>query len=373
MPNRIIGMVCTSPGWGGLELNTLRLCKWLREAGWKVHLITAYDAPIARQSADQVNTLSTFGEGPLPKKSQRLNMLHIWTRKYRIPILFLPFNKDISFCSLYKRFYNQNIGLIYQQHMQVGVRKRDLIHTLRYAMIDVWISPLQYLKEETLRLTRVKEDRIELIPFGLVPETFHETNWTRKTARAELGLEEGAYIIGLLGRLDPKKGQDLVIKALKQLGGRDNYQVLMVGSGTLNKGGDAYSQELHDMVANSGLSSKVHFRPYTNDIMVFFKAIDVFAMPAHGETFGMVTLEAMAAGVPVLGTNTDGTREILGNGKFGYLFERENVDSFIQQLELLRQDPGLTEKVEAARYEVLTHYWKDQMVSRIIGVLSEFL
>ena len=373
MANRIIGIVCTSPGWGGLELNTLRLCKWLREAGWKVHLISAYDSPIARHSADQVNTLSTFGEGPLPKKSQRLKMLHVWKLKYRIPILFLPFNKDISFCSLYKRFYDQNIGLIYQQHMQVGVRKRDFIHTLRYAMIDVWISPLQYLKEETLRLTRVKEERIELIPFGLEPESFKETAWTRELARKELGLAEDAYIIGLLGRLDPKKGQDLVIKALQQLAGRDHYQILLVGSGTLNKGGDAYSQELHDQVINSGLSEKVHFRPYTDDIMVFFRAIDLFAMPAHGETFGMVTLEAMAAGVPVLGTNTDGTKEILGNGKFGHLFERENVESFIQQLEVMRKDPKLPEQVEAARNEAITNYSKEKMVSSIVGVLTEFI
>ena len=372
MPHRIIGIICTSPGWGGLELNTLRLAGWLREAGWKVHLLTAGDRPIYQHAGEAPSSVQVFSEVGLPRKGGQLRIIHAWVRRYKIHVLFVPYNKDIAVASLYKRFYDREIGLVYQQHMQVGVRKRDLIHTLRYAMIDVWISPLQYLKEETLRLTRVREERIEVIPFGIEPELFLQSLWTRGQARESLGLPQDAYIIGVLGRLDPKKGQDLVVRALRQLCDRGdaNYHVLLMGSTTINEG-DAFSQRLHELVRECGLSDRVHFRSYEEDVMVFFRAIDLFAMPSHGETFGMVTVEAMAAGVPVIGTDKDGTREILGEGRYGYLFEKEDVDGFCRQVEAVRGDES--GKRKAAQDAALAEYSKSKMVESINRVLLELV
>jgi len=372
VPHRIIGIVCTSPGWGGLELNTLRLARWLCEAGWKVHLITSGNTPLHLYAADAASSVQVFSEHGLPKKSARLRIMNAWIRRYKIRVLFVPFNKDISAASLYKRFYDNDIGLVYQQHMQVGVRKRDLIHTLRYAMIDVWIAPLQYLKAETLRLTHVKEKRIEVIPFGIETELFRASSWDRDSARAALSLPPDAWIIGVLGRLDPKKGQDLVIHALKQLhdAGQKDYQVLLMGSTTIHEG-DAFSKILHDLVLEYGLEQHVHFRPYADDVMVFYKSIDVFAMPSHGETFGMVTVEAMAAGVPVVGTDRDGTRELLGEGRYGFLFEREDVAGCVSQIEAVRAHPK--EKTVAARTYALTEFSHERMVARIGQVLNELL
>jgi glycosyltransferase involved in cell wall biosynthesis len=296
-------------------------------------------------------------------------------RRYKIHVLFVPYNKDIAVASLYKRFYDREIGLVYQQHMQVGVRKRDLIHTLRYAMIDVWISPLQYLKEETLRLTRVPEEKIEVIPFGMDTSPFLQSSWTRATARQMLRLPEDAFIIGVLGRLDPKKGQDLVVRALPELNkaGGTKYQALFMGNATLDEGGDAFTKALLQLVRAEALEDQVHFRPHSDDVMAFFRAIDLFAMPSHGETFGMVTIEAMAAGVPVVGTDKDGTREILGEGRYGYLFGKEDLADFCRQVRLVRADPGREEKIRAARDTALTVYSKEKMVARIDELLLELI
>jgi len=355
-------------------MNTLKLARWLREAGWKVHLITAGDTPVHRHAGDAPSSLSVFSEQGMPGKGAQLRALNAWVRRFKIHVLFVPYNKDIAVASLYKRFYDGDIGLVYQQHMQVGVRKRDLIHTLRYAMIDVWISPLAYLKEETLRLTRVPEEKIEVIPFGIEPEAFLDSAWTREAAREALSLPQDAYIIGVLGRLDPKKGQDLVIRALQKLRGTatGNYQVLFMGSATINEG-DAFSRSLHQQVKDAGLADSVHFRSYAEDVMVFFRAIEVFAMPSHGETFGMVTVEAMAAGVPVIGTDKDGTREILGEGQYGRLFQKDDVEDFCRALSATQHDPELAGKVKAAQDVACTAYSKKGMVSGIIQVLEEMV
>jgi glycosyltransferase involved in cell wall biosynthesis len=375
LPHRTIGIVCTSPGWGGLELNTLRLARWLREKGWKVHLLTAGGSPIQVNAGDAPSSVNVIREEGLPGLGGQLRAVHAWVLRYKIRVLFVPFRKDIKVASLYKRFYDDDIAVVYQQHMQVGVRKRDLIHTLRYAMIDVWISPLQYLKEETLRLTRVPEEKIEVIPFGMDTSPFLHTELSRQEARARLNLPQDAYIIGSLGRLDPKKGQDLVVHAINELNktGNGNYHALMMGNATLDEGGDSFTRSLLSLVRTAGLDDKVHFMPHSDEIMLFFRAIDVFAMPSHGETFGMVTIEAMAAGVPVVGTDKDGTREILGTGKYGWLFAKEDVIDFCRQVQAVRGGQGVADKVRAAREEALSVYSKERMVAAIDELLLDMV
>lgn len=375
MPHRIIGIICTSSGWGGLELNTLRLAGWLRDIGWKVHLLTAGGTPIQEHAGHIPSSVNAIREIGLPGKGGQLRAVHAWVLRYKICALFVPYNKDIAVASLYKRFYDGDIALVYQQHMQVGVRKRDLIHTLRYAMIDVWISPLQYLKDETLRLTRVPEEKIEVIPFGIEPERMQASTLSRTEARTALNLPQDGYFIGVLGRIDPKKGQDLVVRGLNELCkvGDKNFHVLMMGNATLDEGGDAFTRELLALVSREGLQDRVHFRPYHEDVMLFFRAIDLFAMPSHGETFGMVTVEAMAAGVPIVGTDKDGTRELLGEGRYGYLFQKDDVAAFVQQVLAVRAGSSVAEKVKSAQQKAITSYSKDKMVSSINDLLLELI
>lgn len=371
MPHRTLGIICSSEGWGGLELNTLRLARWLRDEGWKVHLLTSGGAAIAANDEGACNSVTAFAESGKPARAGQLRVVHRWVQRFKIRVLLVPFNKDIAVASLYKRFYNEDIGLVYQQHMQVGVRKRDFIHTLRYAMIDMWISPLQYLKEETLRLTRVKSERIKVIPFGIELHPFLESGVTKATAREALSLPQDATIIGVLGRLDPKKGQDLAINGLRQLRaqGKSSFHLLLMGALTIGEG-DAYSQSLYRLVQELALEEWVHFRPYTEDVIRFYRAIDVFVMPSHGETFGMVTIEAMAACVPVIGTNKDGTREILGEGKYGNLFEKDDVDGFCKAVLQAQQDNQLPQKLKAAQDMVCRTFSKEQMMGELIPLLN---
>jgi glycosyltransferase involved in cell wall biosynthesis len=374
LPHRVLGIVCTSPGWGGLEMNTLRLVGWLRERGWKVHLLTAGGAPIQAQAGDMPSSVQAMREKGVPGRGGQLRVLHAWARRYKIRALLVPYRSDLKAASLYKRFYDSDMALIYQQHMQLGRSKRNLIHTLRYQMIDAWIAPLQYLKEETLRLTRVPEEKIEVIPFGIDTAPFTESASSRADARSLLGLPPDGFIVGVLGRLDPKKGQMLVLQALEKMRAEGKpFELLLMGDATLDAGGETYALRLREFVSAKGLDALVHFRSSRSEVMSFFRAIDVFAMPSFGETFGMVTIEAMAAGVPVLGADSDGTRELLGSGCFGWLFQNENVASFCAELQALRSGSDTGEKVNAAQAHVLTTFNKDRMTARIEALLLELL
>ncbi len=373
-PHRVLGIICGSPGWGGLEINTLRLAEWLRTEGWKVHLLTAGGAPMQQHAVGKVSSVQAMREQGLPRRGAQLRILHAWLRRYKIRVLWVPFRNDLKVASLYKRFYDSRLSLVYQQHMQLGRSKRNLIHTLRYQMIDRWIAPLEYLRQETLRLSRVRDEKISVIPFGVDLSPFSNPIPSRAEARSFLGLHTEAFVVGVLGRLDVKKGQMLLLQALQQANQQgSSFDLLIMGNATLDAEGEAYARQLRTFVAEAGLTDRVHFRNYDPEVMYFFRAIDVFAMPSIGETFGMVTIEAMAAGVPVIGADADGTHEILDGGRLGWLFENGNAGDFLEKLSDLRQSAALAGKISKAKEEVLQRYSKEQMLVKIEALLIALL
>lgn len=366
-----IGIICSPLGYGGLEMNTLKLANLLLAQGWQVSLLLNAEGIMYRNAKEMnvhVNTLQEYGG----RGKATSFVIRKWQKEYPSTILFVTFNKDIKPASAYKRFFNRKIKLVYQQHMQVGVKKRDFIHSLRYATINLWISPLPYLKSETMEKTRIPSHKIEVVPLA-VDDHFAERTLSKDAARAELQLTKEAFIIGVLGRIDPKKGQDFCIKAMpKLLQQYPDAQLLIMGNITANEGDD-YLQKLYSIVAALKLQSVIHFKPYIPNPSVFYQAIDVFAMPAYGETYGMVTLEAMASEVPVVGVNKEGTKELLQSGRLGWLHELEDIDGYVQAIKTIRTSTTTTEKIALAKQEVVMHFSTAKMMNDINSSLEKLL
>ena len=128
----------------------------------------------------------------------------------------------------------------------------------------------------------------------------------RAEARADLGLPAEAFIVGNVGRLHPDKDQATLIqgfaKALPQLPA--GSQLVIMGKGRLE-------QDLKELAKALGIAAQVNFLGQVPDARRFFRAFDVFALSSDHEPFGMVLLEAMAAGVPLLATACGGAREVV--------------------------------------------------------------
>lgn len=352
-----IGIVCTSKGFGGLEMNTLKLAQHLIKSGWEVHLLLNELSPMVAE-AKQSNLMLTSIQQLGAKSSLSIFVLHRWVKQDSFNLIFTPFNKDIKAISLYKRLFRQQLIFVYQQHMKVGVAKRDLIHRLRYQMIDWWISPLPYLKEETMQLTPIPERKIKVIPLGLDFTKFKTGKHSSTEARQILGIPIDCFTIGVLGRIDPKKGHDFVIRCLAVLKQKFQFhaQLIIMGNVT-HLEGDAYFNSLKAIIKEHKLDDQVFFKPYQKDVAVFYEAIDVFAMPSHGETYGMVTLESMLMKKPIVGVNTDGTKALLKNGQLGWLHELNDEDTFCKHvIELSKSNSEFESIIEHAHNEVLQHF-----------------
>jgi len=175
---------------------------------------------------------------------------------------------------------------------------------------------------ETARNTAstFKFNREFIIPNGIDIERFSpegaKVNWMR---------EGNKPVILFVGRLEERKGVDVMLKAVEKL----DVRTVVVGDGPMRSKLNGH---------------KVTFvgEVQPEELPLYYRSADVFVAPSiGGETFGIVLLEAMASGVPVIASNIEGYRNVVVHGRNGLLFESGNPDSLRNQLVELLKKPSL--------------------------------
>jgi glycosyltransferase involved in cell wall biosynthesis len=228
-----------------------------------------------------------------------------------------------------KRKCSQKIHLSYFMEMQLGVKKTHLLHSIRFRNIDLWSCPLNWLAEQVRTMTHFPHERIAVIPSGL-ELTRAKSTYSKAESRDMMDLPQDTAIIGLVGRFDAQKGQMLLLEALSKLDDKE-VSLCLLGEPTIGEG-DAYSRKMSAFIASNRLTDRVFIRPFRSDVSTFFRAVDVFVMASKAETFGMVTIEAMACGTSIIASNGGGSPEILKQGKLGILYEPLDVDALADAL-----------------------------------------
>ncbi|WP_035564899.1 glycosyltransferase family 4 protein [Hymenobacter sp. IS2118] len=354
-----ISLLCLSGSWGGLELNTVRFAGWMQERGWPVQLITLPQSPIAMRAHDAqlpvVELRNPWRAADLLAAGRLASML----RAFETKVLIVTRNGDLGLAVLCKTFRLPGLKLVYQQHMQLGLAKRGLIHTLRYRALDAWLTPLPQLAREVRAKTRLPAQRLHVVPLGIELEKFAHPALTPAQARAQLDLvlPSDAVLMGLIGRFDEGKGQAFVVEALAKL--RRDYpqlHLLFVGESTRNEG-NAYRDNVLGRVQALGLAKAVHVRGFTPQPEIAYRALDISLTASTNETYGMVTIEAMATGLPVVASATGGTLEIVADGRTGLLFPFGDEAAFRAAIERLLHNSDLAiELGRQARETALATY-----------------
>lgn len=324
-----LAYICGSSSWGGLEMNQVRNAIWMQEKGYDVALLCWQNSPIALEA--QKNQIQTyiipkhkkyydFKNGKkLSKLLQENNFSHLIVRS----------TYDMSISAYAKSKLRKKLHLSYFMEMQFGVKKTNLLHTLRFNYFDLWSCPLNFLANQVKTMTRFPHHKIVVIPSAIDLYAFNAQQ-SKEEARKILDLPEKELIFGLIGRFDPQKGQMLLLEAMKKCSNQ-NFSLAFLGEPTKNEG-DTFFNSLTEFIQKNNLENRVFIRPFRKDIASFYKAIDWFVMASKAETFGMVTIEAMACGTPTLGSKAGGTPEILEFGKLGVLFETLNSSDLASKM-----------------------------------------
>lgn len=147
---------------------------------------------------------------------------------------------------------------------------------------------------------------------------------SREDARKQLGLVESDFVVGNVGRLHPDKDQATLIAAFaKILPSVPNARLLIVGEGRLR---EALERQIDEL----GIAQQVKLTGRIPSAFRLFRAFDVFALSSNYEPFGMVLLEAMSAGIPIISSNCGGAPEVLGDA--GMFFRVGDVDELSKKI-----------------------------------------
>jgi glycosyltransferase involved in cell wall biosynthesis len=331
-----IGYLCSSVSWGGLEMNQLRNAGWMQARGHEVLLLCREGAPIAQKAAAQGIPLLFIQKHRKYYDFKAGKQLAQLLKGQHVSHLLLRDTRDMSVAAIAKRAMSGKLHLSYFMEMQLGVSKKNVLHTLRFRHFDLWSCPLNWLATQVETMTRFDSEKIRVIPSGLELQPFLDGP-SVEAARDLLDLPQDKKILGLIGRFDPQKGQLLLLEALKQVADPE-VCICLLGEPTRGEG-MAYFGQIESIIAENNWENRVFIRPFREDIPTFYKAIDAFVMASKAETFGMVTIESMASGTPVIGSNAGGTPEILKFGEAGYLFEPLNATSLAESITQFLQEP----------------------------------
>ncbi len=189
----------------------------------------------------------------------------------------------------------------------------------------------------------------EIIPNGIDVDHFSQK------AEPWPQYQDGKTNIIFVGRLEKRKGLRYLLEAFGRLRwGKQDLRLIVVGPGNPDK--DSYqilsSQNLHEVEFVGRVSHE--------DLPRYYASADIFCSPATGaESFGIVLLEAMAAGKPVVASDIEGYRGVLTEGEEGLLFKNKDVGSLAAALETLIQEPLLRAKMgQRGRATAEKHRWQ---------------
>lgn len=230
---------------------------------------------------------------------------------------------------------------------------RHLLHPLSrnplYRRIHGWIAPSRGI---ALSLQRLRPRRLTVIPHGLEPEKFPFHPHPPHTPLA----------LGLLGQISPHKGHDDVLAALRELG--PGYRLLIAGEGR-----ESYLRKLK--ISARGL--RVEFRAFTA-AKEFFPEIDILLVPSWDEPFGLVILEAMTAGVPVIASDRGGPLDIIAAGQDGILIAPRSPAALAAAIRALVSEPGAMSKLtQHARQKIEAKFTLDRMIRQVEEFYRELL
>ncbi|WP_436492607.1 D-inositol-3-phosphate glycosyltransferase [Actinokineospora sp. HUAS TT18] len=198
--------------------------------------------------------------------------------------------------------------------------------------------------QQLVALYDADPERVDIIAPGVDLDRFRPGD--RLAARSALGLRPDAVVFAFVGRIQPLKAPDVLLRAAAELlarGGVDRDKLVVLVAGGPSGTGLEQPAALQDLAVALGITDVVRFLPPQSGAALarIYRAADVVAVPSHNESFGLVALEAQACGTPVVAAAVGGLPVAVADGRSGLLVDGHATGDWADALGRLARDPGL--------------------------------
>lgn len=231
------------------------------------------------------------------------------------------------------------------------------------------IAATEREKDDLARRYGASPDSISVIPCGVDLELFQPIE--REIARHKLGVEDAKMIL-FVGRIEPLKGVERLISAIPSLWDTERVKLMIVG-------GDEYSRQeinrLRRMSFDLGIEDSVTFSGMVDQkqLPCYYSAADVCVVPSYYESFGLVALESLACGTPVVATDVGHLKNLVKHGETGYIVASNTPQHLADGLSMFLSRPARDmETALSVRASVANYKWAD-IAEKIAGQFQRML
>jgi glycosyltransferase involved in cell wall biosynthesis len=368
------------PKLGGVSISVDRFSECYRRRGHEV-LIVAPDYPGQREQEEQVVRVPSLQQFAGSEFSLAYRPGHELEQRLDAfgPEIIHSHHPFLLGDSAVRASTHRNVPLVYTHHTMYEHYThyfrldfkvlRNFVAQLatRYSeFCNLVIAPSESV--ETILHRRGVACPVRVIPTGVVLEEYSAGDGGR--ARRRHGLPEEAFVIGHVGRLAREKNLGFLTRAaVRAMGDNESAWLLVVGSGEEQRG-------MEDAVDEAGLAGRTVFTgPLSGrDLADAYAAMDVFAFASRSETQGMVLVESLAAGTPVVALEAPGAREVVRDGRNGRLVQREDERAFADALlSLAAMDADEAEALRRRAREDARPFRLDRCADRALEAYGEVL
>jgi glycosyltransferase involved in cell wall biosynthesis len=261
----------------------------------------------------------------------------------------------------------EDIPLIASQRLTV---EKEVLET---AERIVATSPQE--KEHMRELVSL-EGNIDIIPCGTDIRQFGCID--REAARAELGIASDAKVVMYVGRFDPRKGIETLVRAVAEskLRGTEKLQLIIGGGSRPGQSDGIERDRIESIVKELGISDITTFagRLSQEILPTYYAAADVSVVPSHYEPFGLVAIEAMACSTPVVASDVGGLQYTVVPEKTGLLAPPQDVPAFAAAIDRILQNPEWAQKLgKGGRKRVESKFSWDGVATQLSELYTELL
>lgn len=270
-----------------------------------------------------------------------------------LPALLYAKRKKVPFVLTYQ-YDGQETGGSLIRNTGVSVYNKYLLNkVLDYA--DIIIATTKAYANES-EFLREYTDKITLIPNGINIEDFN-ISYSKEECRNKLGLSADKNIILFLGSLVPYKGPDILLKAFSAVKKEiPDVELVFAGRGEMQ-------EELVKLSKKLNIEENVKFSGFVDEDLkpVYYRAADIFCLPSTnmGESFGIVNLEAMACGIPIISSKLGGIPDIVKDMENGILVKPGDSKSLADAMIFLLENEDIRKKMGTdGRKKVEEYSWE---------------
>lgn len=214
---------------------------------------------------------------------------------------------------------------------------------------------------------------VHKIPLGIAVREVAASSGRGREIRAQFGWRNET-VIGIVGRLQPWKGQETFLKAAVPLAAQYRQLRFCIVGGAILGWEGSYEDDLKAFVAREPLlRDRVYFAGHQDNVYDWMDALDVVVHASFGEPFGLVVVEAMALAKPVVATNVGGPAEIVVDGVSGLLVSPGDTEGLVAAVSRVLSEPGLAGRLSIGARARAERFSEEEMTARVAAVLDNLV